>query len=190
MKLIKLLMLAGCIWVFTIPAQAQSVTDSLLNALNNALANKDQYVAQKQNAIKTLKDQLSAANSESAKYTVCSNLYDQYKSFNYDSAYTYAKKLQVIAAQMNNPVLIAESKMKLAFTLLSSGLFKETLEYLNSINIAVFPVQDKIDYYFLKARSYFDLSDYNRNPDFTSVYDPKGISCIDSALAMCKPGTF
>src|ERR1700761_6601251 len=156
MKLIKLLMLAGCMWMFIIPAQAQSVTDSLLNALNNALANKDQYVAQKQNAIKKLKEQLSAAKPGNAKYAAYSKLYDQYKSFNYDSAYTYAKQLHATAIKLNNPVLVAESKMKLAFTLLSSGLFKETFEQLNSINVTVFPVQDEIDYYFLKARSYFD----------------------------------
>lgn len=183
-------MLAGCLWAFTIPAHAQSVTDSLLNALNNVLANKDQYVAEKQNAIKKLKKQLSAAKTTSQQYTACSDLYDQYKSFKYDSAYAYAKQLHATAIKLNNPVLIAESKMKLAFTLLSSGLFKETLEYLDSINVPVFPVQDKIDYYFLKARSYFDLSDYNRNPDFNAIYDPKGISCIDSALALCRPGTF
>ncbi len=175
---------------FIVPAQAQSVTDSLLNALNNALANKNHYVAQKQNAIKKIKNQLSAAKTQSERYAAYSDLYDQYKSFSYDSAYTYAKKLQAAAVQLNNPVLIAGSKIKLAFTLLSSGLFKETLEHLNSIDVAVLPVQDKIDYYFLKSRSYFDLSDYNRNPDFNAIYDPKGISCIDSALAMCKPGTF
>jgi len=183
-------MLAGCMWAFVIPAQAQSVTDSLLNALNNALANKSQYVAQKQNAIKKIKNQLSAAKTETEQYAAYSDLYDQYKSFNYDSAYTYAKQLHAAAIKLNNPVLIAESKMKLAFTLLSSGLFKETFEYLNSINVAVFPVQYKIDYYFLKARSYFDLSDYNRSKDFSAIYDPKGIGCIDSALVMCKPGTF
>jgi hypothetical protein len=190
MKPNKLLMLAGLMCAFIIPARAQSVTDSLLNALNNALANKDQYVAEKQNAIKNLKNQLSSAKTLNGQYAVYSKLYDQYKSFSYDSAYTYAKKLQATAAELNSPVLIAESKMKLAFTLLSSGLFKETLEYLNSINVSVFPVQDKIDYYFLKARSYFDLSDYNRSRDFSAIYDPKGISYIDSALVMCKPGTF
>lgn len=183
-------MLTGCLWAFIIPAQAQSATDSLLNALNNALANKSLYVAQKQNAIKKLKDQLSSAKTSEEKYSVYNGLYEQYKSFTYDSAYTYAKKLQATAIAMNKPDLIALSKMKLAFTLLSSGLFKETLEHLNSVNLAVLSTQDKIDYYFLKARSYFDLSDYNRNPDFNAIYDPRGINCIDSALAICTPGTF
>lgn len=183
-------MLTGCMWAFIPPANAQSVTDSLLNVLNNALANKNLYVARKQDTIKKLKDQLLSAKTSEEKYSVYSNLYNQYKSFNYDSAYSYAKKLQATVIAMNRPGNLADSKMKLAFTLLSSGLFKETFEELNSINVADLPSQDKIDYYFLKARSYFDLSDYNRNKDFSAIYNPKGIHCIDSAMVMCTAGTF
>jgi hypothetical protein len=79
--------------------------------------------------------------------------------------------------------------MKLAFTLLSSGLFKETLEELNSINTSALPAKDKAEYYFLKARSYFDLSDYDRSRDYSAIYDPKGIKCIDSALVLSAPGS-
>jgi hypothetical protein len=78
----------------------------------------------------------------------------------------------------------------MAFTQLSSGLFKETLEELNSINANELPGKDKAEYYFLKARSYFDLSDYHRSRDYSAIYDPKGINCIDSALILSKPGTF
>ena len=80
--------------------------------------------------------------------------------------------------------------MEMAFILLSSGLFKETVESLNSINVNALPVQGKIDYYFLRARSYFDLSDYNRSPDYTAIYNPMGISCIDSGMIQCRPGSF
>ena len=190
MKLIKLLLLLGCLCEITITAHAQSVTDSLLNQLNTALTNKDVYVSRKQEAISELKQQLSNAGTDNTKYGIYELLYEQYKSFNYDSAYVYSKKLQATAIALNNRQLIASSKMKLAFTLLSSGLFKETLDELNSTNLQVLPVQGRIDYYFLKARCYFDLSDYDRNPDYTAIYNPAGINCIDSALVMCRPETF
>jgi len=190
MKLIKLFILILIGICPVINAGAQSGSDSLLNDLNTALANKAVYVKKKQDAISSIKLQLNKARTENQKYAVYEALYQQYKSFNYDSAYTYAKQLQATAGALNNPSLIASSKMKLAFTLLSSGLFKETLENLNSINLDALPQQDKIDYYFLKARSYFDLSDYNRSPDYTAIYNPKGISCIDSGLVVCKPGSF
>ena len=190
MRFLKLLILTGCVWCCTLAVHAQSATDSLLNELNTVLANKDVYVKKKQGAIDNLKKQLSAVKTESSKYALYDSLYEQYKSFSYDSAYAYSKKLQATAALLNDQRLIASSKMKLAFTLLSSGLFKETLEELNKTNLRALSEQEKVDYYFLKARTYFDLSDYDRSVDYSNIYNPKGIACIDSALTICKPGDF
>jgi len=190
MRLIKLLMLICFVWCYTLSAYAQSATDSLLSRLNAVLADKDTYVAKKQARISELRKQLSSATNEITRYSLYDSLYEQYKSFNYDSAYNYSKKLQSTAAALNDPHLIASSRMKLAFTLLSSGLFKETLEELGQINLQALSSQDKVDYYFLKARTYFDLSDYDRSEDYSKLYNPKGIGCIDSALSLCQTGSF
>jgi len=187
MKLLKLLIFICCYLCFTVTARSQSTTDSLLAELNVVLANKQFYVNKKNDQITQLKRKLITAQTPKEKYAIYEALYEQYKSFSYDSAYTYSKKLQAISVQLN---LIASAKMKLAFTLLSSGLFKETLEELNGINIQLFDATDKIAYYFLKARSYFDLSDYDRSQDYSGIYNPQGIACIDSALVLCKPGSF
>jgi len=170
------------------PVHAQK-TDSLLNELNKAIDHDDVYVNQKRSLIRSITKQISYANTPQQKYAIYDSLYNQYKSFSYDSAYYYAKKLRVIAAQLNTPFLIASTKTKLAFTLLSSGLFKETLDELNGVNAKALPGEDKIAYYFLKARCFFDLSDYNRSVDYSAIYNPKGIKCIDSALVLCTPGT-
>jgi len=148
------------------------------------------YVAKKQNEISGIKRLLGTTKTLKEKYAVYDMLYNQYKSFSYDSAYFYAKQLQLTSLSLNDAFLIASAKTKLAFTLLSSGLFKETLEELNSTNLQSLPQKDKVDYYFLKARSYFDLADYDRSRDYTAIYNPKGISCIDSALVLCAPGSF
>ena len=190
MKLLKLLIFIICCQCLVAAAHAQSTTDSLLTELNVVLANKQFYVNKKNDQINQLKRKLVTAQTPKEKYTIYDSLYEQYKSFSYDSAYTYAKKLQGISGQLNNPRLVAPAKMKLAFILLSSGLFKETLEELNTTDLQLFDAGDKIAYYFLKARSYFDLADYDRSPDYSSIYNPRGIDCIDSALALCKPGSF
>jgi hypothetical protein len=85
---------------------------------------------------------------------------------------------------------MAFAKMELGFTLISSGMFKETLETLNSISLQYLSTDDKVEYYFLKARSYFDLSDFDRNVDYSAMYNPKGIQFIDSALSLASPGTY
>jgi len=190
MRLLKLFILFSCCLCFGVVARGQSTTDSLIGVLNKVLANKQFYVDKKNKEIALLKGELLQAKTAREKYNINSSLYEQYKSFSYDSAYSYAKKLQEISIELNDPSLIASAKMKLAFTLLSSGLFKETLEKLGSIDVRSLPANEQSDYYFLKARSYFDLSDYDRNRDFYTIYNPQGIQCIDSALTLCKPGSF
>jgi hypothetical protein len=169
---------------------AQASTDSLLNKLNAALADKERFVKQKQHRIENLSHQVSNTRDLTLKYILYQKLFDEYKTFSYDSAYNYAKKLQVTAGQLNDPVKQALAKMDLGFTLLSSGMFKETLETLNQIDVKLFTDSNKIEYYFLKGRSYFDLSDFDRNFDYSAIYNPKGIQCIDSALSLSKPGSY
>ena len=169
---------------------AQSPADSLLNKLNTALTDKDVFVKQKQHRIDNLSRQVFKIHDLNAKYTLYQKLFDEYKTFSYDSAYNYAKKLQLMAMQLNDPVKQALAKMDLGFTLISSGMFKETLETLNQVDIKLFADSNKIAYYFLKGRSYFDLSDFDRNPDYSAIYNPKGIQCIDSALSLSKPGSY
>src|SRR5205085_9498596 len=117
-----------------------------------------------------------------AKYTLYKKLFDEYKTFSYDSAYSYSKKMLLAATQLNDPLKVALAKMDLGFTLISSGMFKETIETLNQIDTHLFPDSSKTDYYYLKARSYLDLSDFDRTSDYSAVYTPLGIRCIDSAL--------
>ncbi|MDB5144625.1 MAG: hypothetical protein JWQ66_3338 [Mucilaginibacter sp.] len=165
-------------------------TDSLLNKLNTVLANKEIYIDAKLARIETLHKQLGKLTDTNKRYDLYQHLFNEYKNFSYDSAYNYAKKLQVTANQFKDPARIAFAKMELGFTLISSGMFKETLETLNSINLKDLADDDKVEYYFLKARSYFDLSDFDRNNDYSIIYNPKGIQCIDSAIALGKPGTY
>ena len=97
MRLIRLLILIELILCFNITAHAQFTTDSLLNKLNTILANKDDYVTIKQEAITRVKSLLGGAKSEAQKYVVYDMLFEQYKSFIQDSAYVYCKKLNTCA---------------------------------------------------------------------------------------------
>ena len=133
-------LLGICLW-----ANAQGSTDSLLNKLNATLADKDVYVKQKQSRIEALTRQVPKTTDLNKKYALYQKLFEEYKAFSYDSAYTYAKKLQVTATQLSNPVKQALSKMELGFTLLSSGMFKETLETLSRVDVKLLADSNKID---------------------------------------------
>src|SRR5579872_3474834 len=145
---LKLLLLLTTICCTTLYGQTPASTDSLLNQLNDVLANKETFVKQKLTRIEVLNSELPRAGDLKAKYGLYKRLFDEYKTFSYDSAYSYSKKMLVAAIQLNDPLKIASAKMDLGFTLISSGMFKETLETLNKIDIRVFPDSSKIDYYY------------------------------------------
>ena len=187
---LRILSLFFLLLAFRSVGYGQTSTDSLLHRLDEALTQKQVFIRQKLNHIALLNNKLKNVNSPYARYVLYQNLYDEYKAFRYDSAYSYAKKLEITSRLLADPGKLAKAKMNLAFTLISSGMFKETLETLSAIDVKLFSDSNKVAYYFLKGRSYFDLSDFDRNPDYSAVYDPLGIACIDSALKLCKPGSF
>jgi hypothetical protein len=164
-------------------------TDSLLVALNKAIQNKHAYESQKSARLKYYHDQLNSKKGKNAEdqFEVLAKLSDEYKTFVYDSAFTYIKRLQRVAYQLNDPVKIAYSKIQLGFVLLSSGMFKETLDSLESQNIQGLPDSIKLSYYSIMARCYYDLGDFDRDKFFTPYYINLGNLYVDSAKTLCKP---
>jgi tetratricopeptide (TPR) repeat protein len=171
-------------------APANTPDHNLFQQLNLVLKNKQSYISLKTDRIKRLQGQLDNTTEPGRRFTIYRALYNEYKSFRYDSAYSYSKKLQVTADLLHDPVKVAVSKMSMSFTLLSSGMFKETLEELGQISTGLLDTADKIEYYFLKGRCYFDLGDFNHNIDYSHIYYPRAIACIDSALAISSKNTY
>lgn len=103
-------------------------------------------------------------------------LYEEYKVFNYDSAFQYARNLQEIALRLGDPSHLVSARLKLGFSLLSSGMFKETLDSLNKINTSGTPDSLRAEYYALMGRNYYDLGDFDNDSYYTPAYIQKGNS--------------
>ncbi|MET4082779.1 tetratricopeptide (TPR) repeat protein [Pedobacter sp. UYP30] len=185
----KNLLFALLLMAVAFPAQGQSRVDSLLSELNTVLKNEQSYISLKRDKINVLKNQLHSSGRKS-NYFAYLNLYEAYKTFNYDSAYTYAHLMQQEAIREQNPSKIAYANVKLGFTMLSSGMFKETFEILNEIDTAQLSGQEKIEYYALASRSYYDLADFDRNPALTEKYNKLGGKLITEALSKIPPTSY
>jgi Domain of unknown function (DUF6377) len=162
--------------------------DKLLIKLNSVLDNKQKFDAKKLMRITNLKKQLNTDNSfaPSVRYTIYLQLYNEYKSFNYNEAFNYAQKLQQIGRTLKDPVKVAYGKVKLGFILLSSGMFKETFDSLETINVKILPDSIRREYYYLTARTYYDLADFDKDDYHTPLYNKKAGNYIDSAAALTK----
>ncbi|WP_241739214.1 DUF6377 domain-containing protein [Pontibacter beigongshangensis] len=164
-----------------------SPPDSLLSELSLVIENREKYIDQTNQRIENLTNKLSDNDlSLLQQFDLYNKLYFEYRSFKFDSAFTYARKLQETAHELDDSTRITYARLKLSFTMLSSGMFKETLDSLNAVNIATTPDSIKIDYYSLKARAYYDLAAYNMDNYFASRYIRQGNALLDSAIVLSE----
>ncbi|AII53598.1 DUF6377 domain-containing protein [Hymenobacter sp. APR13] len=163
----------------------------LLRDLQTALAHKTRYDQQRQQriAVLTAAFRASPANPE-ARFGLGLRIYEEYKAFQYDSAFVYSQQLTRLARQLGSPEKTELARLKLAFILLSSGMFKETFEELNRIRPADLSRADRQEFYFLQARAYSDLGDFNHDQVYRPAYHTQALAYADSALRYSQPGTY
>src|SRR3569833_67547 len=167
-------------------------TDSLMARLKIELSKRKEYDSQKEYRIRNLKIKLAAVSHAdfNAQYDLCGRLYEEYKVYQFDSAYVYTQKLITISRRTKDLPRLNESQLKVSFLLMSAGMFKETFECLNHINTALLDSDFRLQYYAIKSRAYSDLADYN-NDKIYSVFDKTAaVKYIDSAIALAKPNSF
>ncbi len=188
----KLLLIFCSLLLGAWPAWATaSPADSLLTELNEALAHKAEYDGQRLNRIAELTAEFASHEADdNAKFDLGLRIYDEYKAFKYDSAFVYSQKVTRLAELLQSPEKMEVAKLKLVFVLLSSGLFKETFETLGTINPGRLTAADKAGFYFLKARAYSDLGDFNQDRVYRPAYYRQALACADTALRFCRPGSY
>jgi hypothetical protein len=171
---------------------AKASPDTLLTALAHAIEQAPVFDAAKIKTIESLKKSLYAVNNSSPEhaFTLAEQLYEEYKIFNYDSAYSFAGKMQALALSINNVQLINTAKLKYAFILLSAGLYRETLDTLKSVNVNACPVPEKAEYYTLMGRYYYDLATYEYDKYHSYNYDITAGHYMDTAISYYPGGSF
>ena len=177
-----------CFAIFSMNGKAQN-NDSLVSVLDETIVKREQYTQQKHQRLKTLERQMQKTRLSGTKediYQAHIKLYDGYNEFKYDSAYFYIEKAKGVAKEIKSTTHLSEAKIKEGFLLLSAGLFTEAIDTLQSIDTLALTPLKKYDLYFTKARSYFDLAEYNDDSKFQINYIRKGILNLNKALDLVE----
>ncbi len=171
------------------PVFSGSETEKLLQELDQCIVNKNTFLNKKYERIDGLIKVLHNNKSLYQKLEIYNRLFSEYESFIYDSAFKYALLINNLAVQSGNQKLINLARIKMGFTLLSSGLFKESLDTLTSVNLSNADSFTRREYYKVIARTYYDLADFNNDEYFAQIYRRTGNLYLDSALRLMKDGT-
>jgi hypothetical protein len=167
-------------------------TNQLFDELKRELGKKGSYDHQKEVRIQRLKSDLNntQVNNLASQFNISNSLYDEYKSYQYDSAYVYATRLQQLSLAMHNKAKQDLSKIQIGFILLSSGMFKETFDSMHGIDVRNLDDSIKVEYYSILTRAYYDLANYDNDRYYAVNYKAQGNKYIDSAIALSKPGSY
>lgn len=136
-----------------------------LTELDACIEKRSSFENEKKLRIKNLEGKFYKVNvSLPDQYKLCSDLYSEYRSYKYDSASLLAGRMLQVAEKLNNPNLKAESKIALAFSCLSAGLFKEATEISSSIDTTQLEQSKKANLFSFLSMLYMNMADFSPQP--------------------------
>jgi len=138
---------------------SQVKNDSLLKELDNSVNEYGVYLNRKEADINKLKGLLHYTATDLQKFDIYGKLYVQYKAYQSDSALIYARKSLLISQKLKNPDKVNEAKLNVASIMGTLGMYKESLDILETINIHLTP-NLKGTYYWTNRIIYGYLNDY------------------------------
>ena len=141
----------------------------------------------KREELKSLYTLAAKSTTIEERYKAYSMLYEQYKSYQYDSAMVYAEHCEAIAQQLSNRNYVLEAGCMKAFCLLSAGLYKEAFDQMRVLKHNNVDPKYKELYYKMQVRLYYDIADYNQSKAYRDNYCAQGHIYTDSLLTLLKP---
>ena len=172
-------------------AAAPNENDSLKNVLALLIVKKPFFDQQKREHIAVLQKRLRLNYAAlDARYEGYQQLFNAYKSFIHDSAYVYSKKASACAYLLKDPNKINYARLNLGFVLVSSGMFKEGIDTLHTVQPAYLNDKQKFEFYFFMARSNFDLADFDKIEYYHNLYTRNGLSYCDTIINKFPAGSY
>ena len=149
---------------------AQDSFAILKNELDQTLTNKALYLNKKNSAINQLKSRLRSASSNEIRYLLNEKLYEEYKSYQSDSALVYAKRSLNIAYKNQNSYQINKAQLNLASILGTLGMYNQALEILKPMELKLTPGL-KGEFYWTKRVIYGGLTNYANGIEEKNKYN-------------------
>lgn len=166
--------------------------DSVLKALDHEIEIAPAtYYSAKESLINRLRQNLSNSTDDYSRFNAYKSLNEEYRSYQYDSAYTYARKMEGIAERLGNSRLRMQAKVALVGCFSSVGFFNEALEIIKDIEPEYLPDNERIDYYLGAAKLLQNMESFVAgSEDLKIKYQNARTSCYDSVLSIAGKDSY
>ena len=143
-----------------LPVCGKTSADSLMNQLEEVIRKRPEYLERKEIHLAELAEELDRTKDERERFDALTSLYDEYHTFNADSAYSISLRQEAIACRLADPELIAHARLHRANIFSGTGMYHETLCLLDSVKIEDLPQYLHPYYYHIKRTVYGRLADF------------------------------
>lgn len=135
--------------------------DSLIAVLDSTMEIRYSYMAEKESRIGGLKSLLEKSGiTPEETYAIHSLLYEEYVKYNFDSTLYYINRNLDISEKLNRTHWRIETSFLLSHLLSASGMYRESLEILDSIDPAGLTDRQKLEFYSCSRHVYAELGMY------------------------------
>lgn len=164
-----------------------SNVDSLIKELDEAIAKRPQYVLQKEKHLEELKEKLQNEKNPRNRFELLGELYTEYNFFNTDSVLMIVKERQKLAKELDDVVSNIHATLNWVEVLSTTGMFKEALDCMVSVDRENIPDFLLPYYYHLYRTIYGYMSDYAVVDTQKKYYDRLTDTYRDSILLVNDP---
>lgn len=167
-------------------------SDSLLTVLKSEINKQHFYDRQKENEIRNLKKRLmrSGSGNFTATFKNDSLLFEQYRSFKYDSAFFYASKMVRTATANRNNAQLVQGTMLLSNILINAKMYKEAFDQFEKIDTNGMASSLKFDYLLMRARLTSGIAEYDDDAVFSKIYRKRSEDDFKNADSANPPNPF
>lgn len=150
--------------MLTSPAVAQNDLKSALAQLDEALANRSDYIAGREQRIESLKNILHKSNfSNEQRYILNQQLIDEYAPYQADSTIDYLYSNIELARKLNDTGKLNESRISLAYLYSASGIYLEAATALQHVDSTTLDREQLVDYYIARHKLNDELQLYSHD---------------------------
>lgn len=113
-----------------VPSVGAGEMKDILHELDKTIERREMFRSQKERRILDIKEELQAGNP-AEEFSLCHKLFEEYKYYQYDSAYYYARRLETIASDSGKAGEVALAQSALLFCFKSVGFFNEAVDVID-----------------------------------------------------------
>lgn len=161
----------------------------LLKELDETIKNRQHYMDIKEVRIDSLRKLFSKTSTLQQQYDLNSKIYDEYATYHFDSAMIYIRKNEILAKKLEGSIYDIDTKLSYVTLLSTSGLIKEAIDLLNSVDRNQIDKDYLLKYYEASEWTYQRARIFANDTIFAPIYYQKTKAYADSIYQIAEPGS-